>query len=111
MNFVILISGGKRKSATRESEDVAARKNIDDVGHFLVKRTWVSVIPPRLRSVLCSVLVVLASIAVMCAAASGEREHSSRQSVKIAPWVIEHTANDQHAEFIVILTDLSLIHI
>jgi subtilisin family serine protease len=83
----------------------AGRKNIDDLGNFLVKRTWVSVIPLRLRSVLCSALVVLASIAVMCAAASGEREHSALQSIKIAPWVIEHTANDQHTEFIVILTD------
>jgi subtilisin family serine protease len=41
----------------------------------------------------------------MCAAASGEREHFRRHSIKIAPWVIGHTANDQHAEFIVILTD------
>jgi hypothetical protein len=87
------------------AHDVAVRKNIDDPGNFLVKRTWVSVIPPRLRFVLCWVLVVLASIAVMCGAASGEREHSARHSIKIAPWVIEHTANDQHAEFIVILTD------
>ena len=117
-----MISGGKRKSATRESfrsrehpgrvrspehscAQNAGRKNIDDLGNFLVKRTWVSVILPRLRSVLCSVLVVLASIAVMCAAARGEREHSASQSIKIAPWVIEHTAKDQHAEFIVILTD------
>ena len=67
---------------------------------------------PRLRSVLCAVLLIAASIAVKCAAGIGEREHSARsgwhlasQSLKIAPWVIEHTANGQRAEFIVVLAD------
>jgi subtilisin family serine protease len=31
--------------------------------------------------------------------------HLASQSIKIAPWVIEHTANGQRAEFIVVLTD------
>jgi subtilisin family serine protease len=101
MNFAIKRVRCPRRCCVQNT----GRKNIDDLGNFLVKRNWVSVIPPRLRSVLCSVLVVLASIAVMCAAASGEGERSARQSIKIAPWVIEHTANDQRAEFIVILTD------
>ena len=31
--------------------------------------------------------------------------HSEMTAGKIAPWVVEHTANDQRAEFIVVLTD------
>lgn len=53
-----------------------------------------------------------AGIAVMVATSIREREHSARigwhvasQSTKIAPWVIEHTANGQQAEFLVVLAD------
>jgi len=55
-------------------------------------------------------LLIAASIAVICAAAIAEREHSARsgwhvasQPIKIAPWVIEHTANGENAEFFVVL--------
>jgi serine protease AprX len=65
---------------------------------------------PRLGSVLCSVLFIAAGIAVICEAGIGEREHAARsgghlanQSIKIAPWVIEHTANGKNAEFFVVL--------
>jgi len=57
-------------------------------------------------------LFIAAGVAVIFATGIGEREHSARtgwhlasQSVKIAPWVFEHTANDQRAEFIVVLAD------
>jgi subtilisin family serine protease len=69
-----------------------------------------------LRTILCSVLLVTAIVAVLGAIASsragGEREHSARlgrnvagQSGTIAPWVVDHTANGQHAEFFVVLKD------
>ena len=68
--------------------------------------------PPRLRSVLCSVLFIASGIAVISATGIGEREHSARtgwhvasRSTKIAPWVFEHTANGERAEFFVVLTD------
>ena len=48
----------------------------------------------------------------MFATGIGEREHSARSGwhvasrlFKIAPWVIEHTANGQNAEFFVVLAD------
>jgi hypothetical protein len=38
-------------------------------------------------------------------AAARRPYHSEMTAGKIAPWVFEHTANGQHAEFIVVLTD------
>jgi serine protease AprX len=68
--------------------------------------------PLRLRGMLCVFLFIAAGLAVIFATGIGEREHSARtgwhlasQPVKIAPWVLEHTANGQRAEFIVVLTD------
>ena len=61
----------------------------------------------RLRGMLCVFFFIAAGIAVICATGIGEREHPARfgwhvasQSSKIAPWVIEHTANGQDAEFL-----------
>ena len=61
---------------------------------------------------LCVFFFIAAGVAVICATGIGEREHSARfdwhvasHSSKIAPWVIEHTANGQKAEFFVVLAD------
>src|SRR5207244_12201532 len=72
----------------------------------------------RLRVLGCLFLFIAASVAVLGAIASsraiGQRESASRQDdggvangadIKIAPWVIEHTANGQQAEFFVVLAD------
>ena len=66
----------------------------------------------RLRGMLCVFLFIAAGVAVVCATGIGEREHSARfdwhvasHSSKIAPWVIEHTANGQKAEFFIVLAD------
>ena len=73
----------------------------------------------RLRVLVCLFLFIAASVAVLCAIASsravGQRESASRQddgggvangaNIKIAPWVIEHTASGQQAEFFVVLAD------
>jgi serine protease AprX len=66
----------------------------------------------RLRALLCVFLFIAAGIAVICAKGIGEREHSAgsgwhvaSQSIKIAPWVIERTANGENAEFFVVLAD------
>jgi serine protease AprX len=64
----------------------------------------------------CKLLFILAGTAVICATGTalgiGEREHSARagsdfrsQLSKIAPWVIERTANGEKAEFLVVLAD------
>ena len=64
----------------------------------------------RLRALLCVFLFIAAGIAVVGAIGSsrtiGQSAGSDGSSAgKIAPWVFEHTANDQRAEFIVVLTD------
>ena len=67
--------------------------------------------PPRLRRIFCSLFLGAAVIAAVGAIAS---PHAARQGAgpvsrattdKIAPWVMEHTANGQQAEFFVVLAD------
>src|SRR6266550_1032591 len=66
----------------------------------------------RLRPVLCAVLFIAAGMVAVGANSSsrgtGQRARESpRQlfNVKIAPWVIEHTASRRQAEFFVVLAD------
>ena len=64
----------------------------------------------RLRILLCLFLLVVASIAVVGAIGSSRGitrriEPEAPQAGKIAPWVIEHTANGRPAEFFVVLAD------
>src|SRR4029077_7222302 len=61
---------------------------------------------------LCVFFFIAAGIAVICATGIGEREdfarsgwHVASRSIKIAPWVIERTANGQNAEFFVVIAD------
>jgi hypothetical protein len=61
---------------------------------------------------LCVFFFSAAGFAVVCATGIGEREHSARfdwhvasHSSKIAPWVIEHTANCENAELFIVLAD------
>jgi len=65
--------------------------------------------PSRVRAVLCLALFIAASIAVFTATgsshATGQRSRNAVVNHKIAPWVIEHTANGQQAEFLVVLAD------
>jgi hypothetical protein len=73
----------------------------------------------RLRAVVCLFLFIGASLAVVAtisssrlpAAASAKAGDTSQRagdavfSQKIAPWVIEHTANGRQAEFFVVFAD------
>src|SRR5881398_1518465 len=67
--------------------------------------------PSRLRRIFCSLFLGAAVIAAVGAIAA---PHAAKQGVgpvsrittdKIAPWVREHTANGQQAEFFVVLAD------
>ena len=64
--------------------------------------------PSPLRRLFCSLLFVAAGIAALGAIgytrATGQ-EAPSATANKIEPWVIEHTANDQQAEMMVVLVD------
>ncbi len=66
----------------------------------------------RLRPVLCAVLFIAAGMVAVGANSSsrgtGQRARESPRQlfyVKIAPWVIEHTASRRQAEFFVVLAD------
>ena len=67
--------------------------------------------PSRQRRVFCSLFFVAAAIAVLTAIGSsraigqGRPAGPTRAANKIAPWVVEHTANGQQAEFMVVLAD------
>ncbi|HEX3231268.1 MAG TPA: S8 family serine peptidase [Pyrinomonadaceae bacterium] len=66
---------------------------------------------PRLRPLFCSLFFLAAAIAALGAFGSSRATsqasppEQSSAATKIAPWVIEHTANGQEAEFFVVLAD------
>ena len=69
--------------------------------------------PPRWRRILCSLLLLAAFVAFVGtiavsrqpAVAAGAGGSDALQLGKIAPWVMEHTADSQQAEFFVVLAD------
>src|SRR6266704_3239543 len=69
--------------------------------------------PSRLRRIFCSMFFVAAAAAAIGAIASPRVANQQGAAVssppsaaqKIAPWVVEHTANGQQAEFMVVLAD------
>src|SRR4030095_5550959 len=66
---------------------------------------------PRLRRLFCSLFIVAAAVAALGAFGSsrassqGNPPEPTAIATKIAPWVMEHTANGQQAEFLVVLAD------
>ena len=50
-------------------------------------------------------LFILAAVVAALAAISSSRATSGDAAAKIAPWVMDHTANGQKAEFIVVMAD------
>src|SRR5882757_5465867 len=66
---------------------------------------------PRLRRLFCSLFIVAAAAAALGAFGSsgpngqGSSPERTKTATKIAPWVMEHTANGQQAEFFVVLAD------
>src|SRR5882762_10269964 len=80
-------------------------------------------VPSSWRRIFCSLFLVAAAVALVAAVASsdaggstspkmpvrlgpmGQRVEDNAFHQKIAPWVMEHTANGQHAEFFVVLAD------
>ena len=66
---------------------------------------------PHLRRFFCSLFIVAAAIAALGAFGSSRATsqvsppEQAATATKIAPWVMEHTANGQQAEFFVVLAD------
>jgi serine protease AprX len=86
----------------------------------MIKNTHPKLTASPWRRIFCSLFLVAAAIALVAAGASsravGQRVELPSQSAfqrvgdnafhqKIAPWVMEHTANGQQAEFFVVLAD------
>src|SRR5881296_463016 len=67
--------------------------------------------PSRLRRILCLLCFAAAAVAALGAIASsraisqGGPPNQDATANKIAPWVMDHTANGQQAEFFVVLAD------
>src|SRR5438094_2533396 len=67
--------------------------------------------PSRLRRTLCSLFFAAAAVAALGAIASsraigrGGPPNQDATANKIAPWVMDHTANGRQAEFMVVLAD------
>src|SRR2546427_10351322 len=67
--------------------------------------------PSRLRRILCSLFLAAAAVAALGAIASsraisqGGPPNQDATANKNAPWVMDHTANGQQAEFFVVLAD------
>jgi len=67
---------------------------------------------PQLRRLFCSLFFLAAGIAALGAFGSSRASNQSGPPIqdvgamkKIAPWVMDHTANGQQAEFLVVLAD------
>src|SRR5882724_10441752 len=65
----------------------------------------------QLRRIFCSLFVVAAAVSLVAAVASsnavGQRIGGDAVNIanKVAPWVVEHTAYEQQAEFFVVLAE------
>jgi serine protease AprX len=66
---------------------------------------------PHLRRLICSLFIAAAAVIALGAFGSspannqGNSPEQTAIATKIAPWVMEHTANGQQAEFLVVLAD------
>src|SRR5713101_747894 len=76
----------------------------------MIRKLNLVVMTPRWRRIFFSFLLTAAALAGLAAIRSSRATDQAgspnqNDSAKIAPWVVEHTANGQQAEFIVVLAD------
>src|SRR5437764_8816408 len=76
----------------------------------MIKKLNLVVMTPRWRRMFFSFLLTVAALAGLAAIRSSRATDQAgspnqNDSAKIAPWVVEHTANGHRAEFIVVLAD------
>jgi subtilisin family serine protease len=81
------------------------------LGNSVITKPNRTFMPCRWRHILCPLFIVAAAIAALGAIGSsraigqGGPPGPTAAAGKIAPWVIEHTANGQQTEFMIVLTD------
>src|SRR5438034_355179 len=76
----------------------------------MIRKLNLVVMTPRWRRIFFSFLLTAAALAGLAAISSSRATDQAgspnqNDSAKIAPWVVEHTANGDRAEFIVVLAD------
>jgi len=76
----------------------------------MIKKPNLAVVTPRWRRIFFSFLLTAAALAGLAAIRSSRATDQAgspnqNDSAKIAPWVVEQTANGQRAEFLVVLAD------
>src|SRR6266487_2187407 len=81
------------------SQSAPARSSLGEGGFFNVRVLLASVF------CLAGVFIALGGIASSRTIGQGGSPNQSVAAQKIAPWVMEHTANGQQAEFFVVLAD------
>src|SRR5262249_26917303 len=95
----------------RSSLPFAANQTTATKGNSMNTNPHRTFTAPPWRGIFCSMFLVAAAVAFVAAVASSRAgaQRVDRNPVnianKIAPWVIEHTATGQQAEFFVVLTD------
>src|SRR5437773_10113100 len=75
-----------------------------------IRKLNLVVMTPRWRRIFFSFLLTAAALAGLAAISSSRATDQAgspnqNDSAKIAPWVVEHTADGHRAEFIVVLAD------
>src|SRR5438445_13005737 len=76
----------------------------------MIKKLNLVVLTPRWRRIFFSFLLTAAAFAGLAAISSSRATDQTgspnqNDSAKIAPWVVEHTANGRQAELMVVLAD------
>ncbi len=102
-------NGSARKSSTHRDELLSLSIG-GAIPIPMIKKPGLVFVTPRSRRIFFSFLLAAAALAGLAAISSSratDQAGSSNQndSTKIAPWVVDHTANGQRAEFIVVLAN------
>jgi serine protease AprX len=75
----------------------------------MTKKPSLVVVTPRWRRIFFSLLLTTAAFvglaAISSSRATDQAASSNQNSTKIAPWVVQQTANGRRAEFVVVLSD------
>src|SRR5439155_16326211 len=98
-----------KKSSTRRDE-LLSMSIARAIPIPMIKKLNLVVMTPRWRRIFFSFLLTAAGFAGLAAISSSRATDQAgspnqNDSAKIAPWVVEHTANGHRSEFIVVLAD------
>jgi serine protease AprX len=107
-NFLQYLSKDPNQNRPKQERETSNMKRFSR--NSIITNSTYTFMPSRWRRMFCSLFFVAAAIGALGAIGSsraiGQRVGDNAFHLgKIAPWVVEHTANAQQAEFFVVLTD------